>query len=57
MIKTHKITNKKFLVKKDYGVVSTLFILDNNGNKIKNGFDINGNTDYKTAICLNSNIN
>jgi len=64
MIKTHKRTNKRLLLKSSNSLVSTLFVLDENDNKIidtdsvtkKHTWDINGNPVYKIAICLNENL-
>ena len=63
MIKTHKRTNQRLLLKKDSGLVSTIFLLDENDNKIldKNSIgkqlrNVNGENRYKIAICLNNNL-
>ena len=63
MIKTHKTTKQRLLLKKDRGLVSTLFILDKNDCKIldtnKNGrhfYNANNEKVYKMAICLNTNL-
>jgi hypothetical protein len=63
MIKIHKLTNQKMLVKNDTGTVSTLYVLDENNEKIleKNNqghqlYNVNLEPRYKIAICLNSNL-
>lgn len=63
MIKTHKKTNKRFLLKKNHGHVSTLYVLDENDNKIlskdKKGRQLRtvlGKKQYDIAICLNENL-
>ena len=56
MIKTHKITGQRFLLKKANASISTLFILDKNNNKIVDGRNCNFEIAYKMAICLNKNI-
>ena len=63
MILTHKNTKKRLLFKTSNSLVSTLYVLDNEDNKIvetnERGItllDINGNTRYKMAICLNDNL-
>ena len=62
-MKTHKVTKQRMLLKKDYGAVSSLFILDDKGNKIPdtniNGrrfVNAEGEIIYKLAICLNKNL-
>lgn len=54
--KTHKITKKTFLLKKSGDVVSTLYVLDKNGNKIKDGYGVHGKPYFQTAICLTKNL-
>lgn len=62
-IKTNKKTGQRLLLKTNRGLVSILYVLDDNDNKIpetnKRGrilLDINGNTRYKMAICHNKNL-
>lgn len=56
MIKTHKKTNQRLLLKNDRGLVCTLFALDKNDNKIKDGYNIYGNSYFKIVICLSKNL-
>lgn len=63
MIKTHKKTNQRLLLKNNSGLISTLFVLDENDNKIldkndygKQLYDVKGDKRYKIAICLNENL-
>lgn len=63
MIKIHKKTKQRLLLKSSNSLVSTLYVLDNNDNKVlhKNSFgknwnDIHGKPVYKLAICLNKNL-
>lgn len=63
MIKTHKRTGQKLLLKNNNGKVSTLYLLDDKGDKIldknKSGrilLDSLGRKRYKIAICLNQNL-
>ncbi|AGO48397.1 hypothetical protein Phi10:1_gp056 [Cellulophaga phage phi10:1] len=63
MIKTHKITKQRLLLKRDSGLVSTFFVLDEFDNKIldknkygRQMYNVNGDKSYKIAICLNKNI-
>ena len=57
LIKTHKTTSQILLLKKDRGIVSTLFVLDEDSNKIKDGRDVKRELSYKIAICLSKNLN
>jgi hypothetical protein len=56
MIKMHKITGQKLLLKMNSSLVSVLFVLDENECKIKDGRKCNGEPSFKMAICLNKNI-
>ena len=65
MIRIHKKTNKRLLLKCSNSLVSTLYVLDENDNKIldkkPNGgegiwFDVNYKPVYKIVICINSNL-
>jgi hypothetical protein len=56
MIKTHKRTGQKLLVKSSNDLVSTLFILDGNNEKIPNGRNSMGKPSFKIAVCLNQNL-
>lgn len=63
IIKTHKITNKRLLLKKDSGLISTLYVLDKYDNKIlsKNSYGrqlycVDGSLRYDIAICKNENL-
>ncbi len=59
----HKKTNQRLLLKRGNSLVSTLYILDENNNKIlkKNNkgkvlLNVKGEKRYKIAICLNDNL-
>ena len=63
MIRTHTKTKQRLLLKNDSGLVSTLFVLDENDNKILDKNDNNvqlcnveGEKTFKIAICLNENL-
>jgi len=63
MIKTHKITGQRLLMKTSGDIVSVLYLLDENNNKIleKNSsgiglLDMKGNQRYQIAICDNTNL-
>jgi len=56
MIKTHKKTKQRLLLKRGSSLVSTLFILDANDNKMQNGLNSNLEPYYKVVICLNENL-
>jgi len=63
MIKTHKITGQRLLIKTSGDIVSVLYVLDENNNKIldKNTsgiglLDMKGNQRYQIAICDNTNL-
>ena len=56
MIKTHKITGQKLLLKSSSSLVSTLFILDENDEKIPDGRNCKFEPAFKMAICLNKNL-
>jgi len=63
IIKTHKKTKQRFLFESRNSLVSTLYILDANDNKIldvnsfgKNRKDVKGDPVYKIAICRNENL-
>ena len=63
MIKTHKITGQRLLIKTSGDIVSVLYVLDENNNKIldKNSsgivlLDIKGEQRYQIAICDNTNL-
>lgn len=63
MIKIHKITGQRLLLKKGGSQVSTLYVLDNNDNKVldtnawgKHWLDVHGNKVYKIVICRNYNL-
>jgi len=63
MIKTHKKTGQRLLFKRGNSLVSTLYVLDDNDNKIleKNSrghqlLNTKGEKRYKLAICLNENL-
>ena len=62
-IKTHKRTGQRLLLKENSGLISTLFLLDTDGNKIlsknKNGrqlYNTCGEKRYEIVICLNENL-
>tara|TARA_R110000851_G_scaffold318757_2_gene482788 strand:+ start:156 stop:428 length:273 start_codon:yes stop_codon:yes gene_type:complete len=62
-MKTHTVTKQRMLLKKEYGTVSSLFILDDKGDKIpdtssKGRRFVNAEDEpiYKLAICLNDNL-
>ena len=40
----------EYELKKTYGTVSAYYILDDNGNRIDNGYKSNGSKDYKIII-------
>lgn len=63
MIKIHKKTKQRLLLKRGNSLVSTLYVLDKNDNKIldknsrgKQLRNVNGDKRYKIAICLNENL-
>jgi hypothetical protein len=63
MIVTHKKTNQRLLYKTSNSLVSTLYVLDEQDNKVLDTnergnslLDINGNERYKMAVCLNENL-
>jgi len=63
MIKTHKRTGQRLLIKTSGDIVSVLYVLDENNNKIleKNSseivlLDMKGNQRYQIAICDNNNL-
>jgi hypothetical protein len=56
LIKTHKETKQRLLLKKDSGLVSTFYILDDKDNKIQDGYKVDESPYYKVAICLNKNV-
>jgi hypothetical protein len=63
LIKIHKKTKKRLLLKRCNSLVSTLYLLDefdmkildknNKGNQI---YNIHGGKSYKIAICLSENL-
>lgn len=62
-IVTHKITNQKMELVKDNGFVSTLFILDENENRIActkqspgGALNAKGEQSFEKAICSNNNL-
>ncbi len=57
LIKTHKKTKQRLLLKKGRGIVSTFYLLDENDNKIKDGLNVYGKPYYKVAVCRSKNIN
>ena len=57
MIKTHKKTRQRLLQKSGSNLVSTLYVLDENDNKIQDGYNVKGEPYFKIAICLNKNLN
>jgi len=63
MIKTHKRTGQRLLMKTSGDIVSVLYVLDENNNKIleknTNGIgllDMKGEQRYQIAICDNTNL-
>ncbi len=63
MIFTHKITGQKLLLKKQGNLVSTYYVVDNQGNKLiqktqfgRNMIDTNGNQAYQVAVVDNQNV-
>lgn len=54
MIKTHKKTGQKLLLKRAYKNVSILFVLDEKGNKIIEEYP--RGKSYKVCVCSNSNL-
>jgi len=56
MIKTHKITGQRLLLKKSGSLVSTFFILDENDEKIPDGRNCKFEPCFKISVCLNKNI-
>lgn len=56
LIKTHKKTKQRLILKKDSGLVSSFYILDDKDNKIQDGYKVDGSTYYKVSICLNKNV-
>ena len=63
MIKTHKITGQRLLIKTSGDIVSVLYLLDENNNKIleKNSsgiglLDMKGDQGYRIAVCDNTNL-
>lgn len=56
MIKIHKRTGQKLLLKSSGSLVSTLYVLDDTGNKIPDGRNCKFEPAYKIAVCLNKNL-
>lgn len=56
MTQTHKHTNQKLLLKKNYGEVSIFYLLDCFGNKIQEGRNIHSEPYFKVGVCLNENV-
>lgn len=56
MIFTHKKTGQKLLLKSGSILVSTLFILDVNNEKIPDGRSCRFEPAFKMAVCLNENL-
>lgn len=63
MILTHKKTNQRMLFKTSNSLLSTLYVLDEDDNKVietdergRTLLDVNGKQRYKMAICLNDNL-
>ena len=63
MIFTHKKTNQRLLFKTSNSLVSTLYVLDDQDNKVPDTnemghipLDAKGEPRYKLAICLNENL-
>lgn len=56
MIKTHRITKQRLLLKNNRGLISVLFLLDKQDNKIQKGLNTNLEPYYKIVICLNKNL-
>lgn len=53
---THNLSKQKMQFLKKGEVVSTLYILDENGNKIPDGLNAKGELTYQRAVCLNKNL-
>lgn len=52
----HNLTGVNLLLKKKYKKVSSFYLLDDNLNKIENGFNCNREKHFKIRICLNKNV-
>ncbi len=62
-IYTHKLTNQRLELRKDFGYISILYLLDENGNRIKctkdspsGAFNAKGEQAFETVICNNNNL-
>lgn len=54
---THKITGSKLELKKNFGAISSLFLLDENLSRIKRkNLDVKGNVSYEVVACDNKNL-
>ncbi len=60
---THKLTNQRLELRKDFGGISSLYLLDENGNRIKctkdspsGAFNANGEQSFEKVICKNKNL-
>ncbi len=60
---THKLTNQRLELRKDFGGISSLYLLDENGNRIKctkdspsGAFNAKGEQSFEKVICKNKNL-
>ena len=58
---THKLTNQRLELRKDFGGISSLYLLDENGNRIKQrivhrAFNAKGEQAFEKVICKNKNL-
>lgn len=53
---THKLTGRKLEMKKRYNQISTMYVLDENENRIEAGLNVMGKTRHETQIVKNENL-
>ena len=54
---THKLTNQRLELRKDFGGISSLYLLDENGNRIPTGaLNAQLEQSFEKVICKNKNL-
>ena len=60
---THNLTNQRLELRKDFGGISSLYLLDENGNRIKctkyspsGAYNAKGEQSFEKVICKNKNL-